>query len=197
MPAGGLARVGGSTPANALHDEGVLRLYGNVADMLEEEVEVAQEVERKFLIRSDEWRHHSTGCQRIRQGYLIGAARASIRIRVAGEQAWLNIKSATLGVERREYEYAIPLADAEEMLAELCERPQIEKVRYEVPWGDHTWEIDSFEGDNAGLVVAEIELGQADEPFERPPWLGEEVSDDPSYYNVRLIQHPYREWEAA
>ncbi len=158
---------------------------------------MAQEVERKFLLRSSAWREHADAGERMRQGYLVGAQRASIRVRVAGEQAWLNIKSATLGVERREYEYPIPLSDAEEMLAELCERPQIEKVRYEVPWGGHTWEVDVFEGDNEGLVVAEIELGDAEEAFERPPWLGEEVSDDPRYYNVCLIQHPYREWAQA
>ncbi|MFP4648445.1 MAG: CYTH domain-containing protein [Halorhodospira sp.] len=158
---------------------------------------MAQEIERKFLLCSDEWRRYADTGQRMRQGYLIGAQRASIRVRVSGDQAWLNIKSATLGVERREYEYSIPLSDAEEMLAELCERPQIEKVRYEVVWVGHTWEVDVFEGDNAGLVVAEIELASPEEPFERPPWIGEEVSDDPRYYNVCLIQHPYREWAQA
>ncbi len=158
---------------------------------------MAQEIERKFLISCDSWRQHADGGQRMKQGYLIGAERASIRIRIAGEHAWLNIKSATLGVERREYEYPVPRQDADEMLAELCERPQIEKVRYKVPWAGHTWEVDVFEGDNAGLVVAEIELGHPDEPFERPPWVGEEVSDDPRYYNVCLIRHPYREWAAV
>lgn len=158
---------------------------------------MAQEIERKFLVVDESWREHAASRQAIRQGYLVGAARASIRVRVAGEQAWLNIKSATLGVERREYEYAIPLQDAQEMLEELCERPQIEKVRYEVPWAGHTWEVDVFEAENAGLVVAEIELSEADEAFERPPWVGEEVSDDPRYYNVCLIQHPYRDWAAA
>ncbi|MCG5537484.1 CYTH domain-containing protein [Halorhodospira sp. 9622] len=157
---------------------------------------MAQEIERKFLLSGDDWREHADTGQRMRQGYLVGAQRASIRVRVAGEQAWLNIKSATLGVERREYEYPIPLRDAEEMLAELCERPQIEKVRYEVPWAGHTWEVDVFEGDNAGLVVAEIELGDADEDFECPPWVGEEVSDDPRYYNVCLIHNPYSQWAA-
>lgn len=161
------------------------------------EAALAREVERKFLIRDESWREHADEGQRMRQGYLIGAARASIRVRTAGEQAWLNIKSATLGVERREYEYPVPLADAEEMLAELCERPLIEKVRYELAWGGHTWEIDVFEGENAGLIVAEIELADAEEAFERPPWLGEEVSDDPRYYNVCLIHHPYSQWDAA
>ncbi len=130
----------------------------------------------------------------MRQGYLGEAESASIRVRVAGSEAWLNIKSATLGIERLEYEYPIPVTDAEEMLDRLCRRPLIEKTRYRVPWHGHTWEVDVFEGENAGLVVAEIELGAPDEPFVKPPWTGEEVSDDRRYYNVCLVRHPYREW---
>ncbi|MBK1734487.1 adenylate cyclase [Halorhodospira abdelmalekii] len=156
---------------------------------------MAQEIERKFLITSEAWQAHADAGQRMRQGYLVGAERASIRVRTAADQAWLNIKSATLGVERQEYEYAIPLTDAEEILATLCTPPLIEKTRYAVRWGAHTWEIDVFEGDNAGLVVAEIELASADEPFERPPWVGREVSDDPKYYNVCLVHHPYSQWK--
>ena len=155
---------------------------------------MATEIERKFLLRDDSWRADADVGTVMRQGYLIGAQRASVRVRISGGRAHLNIKSATLGVERQEYEYAIPLADAEELLDTLCERPLIEKTRYHVRHGEHTWEIDVFSGDNAGLVVAEIELGSADEAFERPPWLGEEVSHDKRYYNVCLVTHPYKDW---
>ena len=115
-------------------------------------------------------------------------------MRVAGEAANLNIKSATLGVTRQEYEYAIPLTDANAMLNTLADGPLIEKTRYHVAHGKHTWEIDVFAGDNQGLVVAEIELAAEDERFERPAWLGEEVSADPRYYNVCLVKHPFNDW---
>jgi len=152
------------------------------------------EIERKFLVSSDDWRRAADSGTAFRQGYLIGAKKASVRVRIEGEQANLNIKSATLGVRRMEYEYPIPLAEAQEMLDTLCEQPQIEKVRYRVPCEGHTWEIDVFAGENEGLVVAEIELQAEDEVFSRPAWLGEEVSGDTRYYNVCLVTHPYREW---
>ena len=152
------------------------------------------EIERKFLVTSDAWRAHARDALGFRQGYLPGLETASVRVRVSGDRAWLNIKSATLAVTRREYEYEIPLADAQDMLEVLCERPLIEKTRHHVPHGGHLWEVDVFEGDNAGLVVAELELGSPEEAFERPPWLGEEVSHDPRYYNVSLIRHPFRAW---
>ncbi|MCG5531371.1 CYTH domain-containing protein [Halorhodospira halochloris] len=155
---------------------------------------MAQEIERKFLLKNDDWRDYADSGQAMRQGYLIGAEKASIRVRTAADRAWLNIKSATLGVERLEYEYEIPLTDAEEMLESLCERPLIEKVRYEVAWHGDVWEIDVFEGDNAGLVVAEIELEDPQQQFTLPPWVGEEVSDDPRYYNVCLVKHPFSQW---
>ncbi|MCF6211385.1 MAG: CYTH domain-containing protein [Gammaproteobacteria bacterium] len=155
---------------------------------------MATEIERKFLLLNDSWRRDADAGISMRQGYLVGAKRASVRVRVSGERAHLNIKSATLGVERQEYEYGIPLADAEELLDTLCERPLIEKTRYHVRHGKHTWEIDVFSGDNAGLVVAEIELDSADENFARPDWLGEEVSHDKRYYNVCLVTHPYKDW---
>ena len=137
---------------------------------------MATEIERKFLLRDESWRESANGGTRFRQGYLIGAQRASVRVRIEGEQANLNIKSATLGIQRQEYEYPIPLEEAEELLDTLCEQPQIIKTRYLVPYGKHTWEIDVFSGDNEGLVVAEVELGAEDEAFEHPPWIGEEVS---------------------
>jgi adenylate cyclase len=152
------------------------------------------EIERKFLLRDESWRDAADGGTRFRQGYLIGAERASVRVRIEGDRANLNIKSATLGIHRQEYEYPIPLGEAEELLDTLCEQPQIIKTRYLVPYGEHTWEIDLFDGDNAGLIVAEVELEAEDETFERPPWLGDEVSGDTRYYNVCLVNHPYKDW---
>ena len=152
------------------------------------------EIERKFLVTGDAWREGARDAQRFRQGYLPGIETASVRVRVSGDRAWLNIKSATLVVSRLEFEYPIPLADAEEILDALCERPLIEKTRHHVPHAGHLWEVDVFEGDNAGLVVAELELASPDESFERPPWVGAEVSHDRRYYNVSLVRHPYREW---
>ena len=131
----------------------------------------------------------------MRQGYMVDGELASVRVRVQGDQAFLNIKSATLGVWRREFDYPISLGDAEEMLEHLCAGPLIEKTRYHVTHAGHTWEVDVFEGDNAGLVVAEIELDSEDEVFEKPVWAGDEVSHDPRYYNVCLVKHPYREWK--
>ena len=155
---------------------------------------MATEIERKFLLRDDSWRVEVDSSVTIRQGYLAGSEKSSIRIRVAGDKANINIKSATLDVTRKEYEYEVPLAEANEILDTLCEGPLIEKTRYHVHHGAHVWEIDEFIGDNQGLLVAEIELGDADENFERPDWLGEEVSDDHRYYNVCLVTHPYKDW---
>lgn len=156
---------------------------------------MATEIERKFLVRNDGWRTHARDGIRMRQGYLSGAEGCSMRIRSGGGAAHLNIKSATLGVWRREYEYPIPLSDAEELLDHLCMRPLIEKTRYHVEHAGHIWEVDVFEGDNAGLIVAEIELDSEDEPFEKPAWAGEEVSHEPRYYNVCLVKHPFKEWK--
>ena len=156
---------------------------------------MATEIERKFLIRDAAWRQQADAGVRMRQGYMHGGERASVRVRVQGDQAFLNIKSATLGVKRSEYDYPIPLRDAEEILDKLCAVPLIEKTRYHVEYAGHTWEVDVFEGDNAGLVVAEIELDREDQAFEKPSWAGEEVSHDPRYYNVCLVRHPYKEWQ--
>jgi adenylate cyclase len=152
------------------------------------------EIERKFLLAGDGWRAMAHGHRRMVQGYLANTERGSIRVRLAGDDATLNIKSMTLGVTRQEYTYEIPVADAELMLRELCLRPLIEKVRHYVEFGGLTFEIDEFEGDNAGLVVAELELQHADQPFTRPDWLGDEVSDDPRYYNVCLVDKPFNRW---
>ena len=154
---------------------------------------MAREIERKFLLKNDSWRASVEHSWPLRQGYLCGNGRASVRVRIAGKDANLNVKSATLGVERLEFEYPIPVDDARALLSDLAGRV-VEKTRHEVRVGGHCWEIDEFEGDNAGLVVAEIELDDADEPFDRPDWLGEEVSEDPRYYNTELARHPYSRW---
>ena len=161
------------------------------------------EIERKFLLASDDWRAAIERSEPIAQGYLVGAqalrdgsARASVRARLAGEQAWLNIKAATLGIERAEFEYAIPVADARTLLDTLCDGV-LEKIRHHVRVDGVLFEIDEFLGDNAGLTVAEVELPAVDASFPRPAWLGREVSALPRYYNVNLIAHPYRQWSLA
>ena len=158
---------------------------------------MAVEIERKFLLKDDSWRRQADTGSEYRQGYLVGSKAASVRVRIEGERAFLNIKSATLGITRQEYEYPVPMADAHALLSELCEQPLIEKTRYHVMHAGHEWEIDVFKGDNAGLVVAEIELDSADAAFERPAWLGEEVSADPRYYNVCLVKNPYKNWKTT
>ncbi|MEJ2060090.1 MAG: CYTH domain-containing protein [Gammaproteobacteria bacterium] len=158
---------------------------------------MGREVERKFLVISEAWRDRVDRSVRYRQGYLNQSGNASVRVRVSDQKAHLNIKGATLGVERQEYEYEIPLAEAHEILSTLCEGPLIEKTRHYVEHAGHVWEVDVFEGDNAGLVVAEIELAEPEEAFERPDWLGEEVSHDPRYYNVCLVKHPYKDWNES
>jgi len=160
---------------------------------------MGREIERKFLLKNDNWRSQADAGRQLRQGYFAGPEdaskrQASIRVRTDGEKGFLNIKSYELGVSRQEFEYPIPLQDAEQMLNELCETPQIEKQRYHVSVGEHVWEIDVFTGDNDGLVVAEIELTHETETFERPEWVGEEVSADTRYYNVCLVNHPYKDW---
>lgn len=158
---------------------------------------MATEIERKFLVRDDSWRSSSSRRLEIVQGYLANTDRGSIRIRVSGDEANLNIKSMTLGVTRKEYDYSIPAGDAREMLEELCLKPLIEKTRYYVEYNGHIWEIDEFHGGNNGLVVAELEVENEDEAFDPPPWLGAEVSNDPRYYNVCLVEHPYSSWREA
>ena len=155
---------------------------------------MAIEIERKFLVRDDGWRARATRALRMRQGYLTRAERCSIRVRVTGDEARLNIKSAVIGRERQEFDWPIAPADAAVILADLCLGPPIEKVRHVVPHAGHIWEVDEFEGANAGLVVAEIELKRSDEVFEAPPWLGREVTDERRYYNQALVEHPYRSW---
>lgn len=155
---------------------------------------MAKEIERKFLVTSPAWRTQVISRDHYLQGYLNDPQTCSVRVRIGNEQAYLNIKSATLGIERMEFEYEIPLADAREMLDQLRIGSVVEKHRSFVPYAGLTWEIDEFLGENAGLIVAEIELPAIDTPFQRPSWVGDEVSDDPSYYNVSLVKHPFTKW---
>ncbi len=154
---------------------------------------MADEIERKFLASSDAWRDGPPGV-RICQGYLTRDPKRSVRVRLADEKAFLTIKSETSGISRQEFEYAIPPDDARTLL-DLCLPQLVDKIRYERRHGGHVWEVDEFLGANAGLVVAEIELTDANEAFERPEWLGREVSDDPRYFNACLAERPWPEWE--
>ena len=154
---------------------------------------MALEIERKFLLKGDSWRADVLRSVDYRQGYMSGTDKCSIRI--GNNKAHLNIKSATLGIQRSEYDYPVPLVDAEEMLSQFCLGAIIEKTRYFLDYKNHTWEIDVFEGANQGLIVAEIELDHEDEQFELPDWIGKEVSDDPRYYNVCLVDHPFSQWQ--
>lgn len=152
---------------------------------------MGREIERKFLVDSDAWAPAGEG-RRQRQGYLAITERGTVRIRVEEGDATLTVKGRQQGLTRAEYEYAIPVADADEMFA-LCGLV-VEKTRYLVAHEGHTWEIDVFHGDNEGLVTAEIELDAEDEEFARPPWLGEDVSHDIRYRVAHLSRAPYRTW---
>jgi CYTH domain-containing protein len=155
---------------------------------------MGEEIERKFLVLGDGWRETAEGIA-YRQGFLSTEPERTVRVRTAGDRGTITIKGKNVGARRAEFEYEIPLADAQQMLDTLCKRPLIEKVRYTLSAGAHTWEIDVFGGDNAGLVVAEIELGSEDEAFDKPGWVGDEVTADPRYFNSNLVDNPYRSWE--
>jgi adenylate cyclase len=158
---------------------------------------MAREIERKFLVRNDDWRSAATRNVQMRQGYLATTGEISIRVRQEGDEAFLNLKSATLGISRDEFEFPLPAEGAAEVLARFCASRCVEKTRHFVPAGEHLWEIDEFSGENTGLVVAEIELEHEQETFVHPPWLGREVSLERRYYNVCLIDHPYSRWSPA
>ena len=152
------------------------------------------EIERKFLVVGDDWRQASAVAYA--QGYLNRDQQRTVRVRIARGQAWLTVKGANAGATRAEFEYPIPLADAEQLLA-LCDGPLVRKLRRIVEHAGSRWEIDEFQGDNAGLVVAEIELPSEDAPFEPPPWLGAEVTHDPRYFNSNLAAAPFSTWPEA
>ena len=155
---------------------------------------MALEIERKFRVASDAWRTQAGSRRLLRQGYLANTARASVRVRLDGEQGWLSVKAMRSGMSREEYEVAIPLEDAREMLERLCEGFVIEKWRHLVEHAGSTWEVDEFLAENAGLVIAELELPSEDAAFERPAWIGTEITDEERFYNVRLSQKPFRHW---
>jgi len=152
------------------------------------------EIERKFLVVGQSWRAGVRSTQTIQQGYLAVGPPTAVRVRVAGERATLNIKTSTTNIVRSEFEYPVPLRDAREILDRLCVGAPIEKVRHRIPIGEHVWELDVFGAANLGLVVAEIELETVDQDFERPDWLGSEVSHDPKYLNTSLCLSPYSQW---
>ncbi len=151
------------------------------------------EIERKFLLAGNGWRVLATPVLQ-RQGYLSSNPLRVVRVRVEGERAMITIKGPNAGATRAEWEYPIPLADANTLLDTLCEQPVIEKFRSRIPVGRHVWEIDEFLGANAGLVVAEIELMSEDEAFVQPDWVGQEVTGEARYYNSSLVRLPFSQW---
>ena len=155
---------------------------------------MAKEIERKFLVKGDAWRSLAEGVS-YRQGYLNSQKERTVRIRTVGEKAYLTVKGPTRGVTRTEFEYEIPYEDCLAMLEELAEKPIIEKKRHRIPAGSYVWEVDEFFGVNEGLILAEIELPSEDAVFEKPDWIGEEVSGDPRYFNSSLVANPYSVWK--
>ena len=153
------------------------------------------EIERKFLIANDAWREQVVTSKQMRQGYLSVGQESSVRVRVVGDSARLTIKKRIEGARRLEFEYDIPALDAMAILDEVCERPLIEKTRYIVEHQGMTWEVDEFNGENHGLVLAEVELDREDQVFEKPAWVGRDVTDDSRYYNASLVSYPFRNWQ--
>lgn len=154
---------------------------------------MGREIEKKFLITNEEWRGLAEG-KHYCQGYLSTEKDRTVRVRTVGEKGFITIKGRNVRESRLEFEYEIPLGDARELLAELCQKPLIEKTRYKIPFAGFTWEVDEFSGENKGLIFAEIELKYEGEPFPLPHWIGREVTDDPRYYNANLVNMPYPKW---
>ncbi|MHA1564039.1 MAG: CYTH domain-containing protein [Alphaproteobacteria bacterium] len=154
---------------------------------------MAWEIERKFLVKGDEWRKLGEGVL-YRQGYISVAVRSVVRVRTVGKKGCIGIKSLVNDISRREFEYEIPLTDANEMLDTVCMKPLIEKHRYTIRQGELVWEVDEFHGENEGLIVAEVELTDENQPVALPAWVGEEVSGDPKYLNANLVKHPFNQW---
>ena len=155
---------------------------------------MGKEIERKFLVNGNDYRSQGTAVH-LRQGFLSTARERVVRIRIAGSKAFLTVKGISTGATRAEFEYGIPLEDARFMLDNLCEKPIIDKHRFTIPFRGFTWEVDEFHGENEGLVVAEIELPSEDAVFEKPDWIGEEVTHDPRYYNSNLVKNPFKDWK--
>jgi len=155
---------------------------------------MALEIERKFLLAGEGWRGLAEG-KNYRQGYLCSDEVRTVRVRIAGENGFITVKGKTKGMARDEYEYEIPLADAEEMLNALCGATSIEKIRYKIPFAGHVWEVDEFFKENRGLIIAEVELESEDEAFVKPDWVGREVTADRRYYNASLAACPFNRWD--
>ncbi len=154
---------------------------------------MAREIERKFLVKEMSWKNETSGVP-CRQGYLSLDPDRAVRVRVIGGNAKITIKSRISNRTRREFEYSIPLRDAEEMLDTMILGSLICKTRHFIEFGNRIWEIDQFEGENTGLIIAEVELSAENEMIEFPPWIGKEVTDDPRYLNINLCQNPYSRW---
>lgn len=152
-----------------------------------------KEIERKFLLKNDSWRGLGQGVDH-KQGYIFTNNRTIVRVRIVGDKSWLTIKGPSEGISRTEFEYEIPLADAENILKNLCEKPLIEKKQYIIEQGGLKWEVDEFFGDNEGLIMAEIELESEDQQIGLPDWIGEEVSGEKRYFNAYLVKNPYKSW---
>lgn len=151
------------------------------------------EIERKFLVKNGSFKALADG-KRYRQGYLNRTHPPVVRVRTVDHKGFLTVKGLTTGVTRQEFEYEIPVADAAAMLDGLCEKPLIEKKRYTIPQGGFIWEVDEFFEENQGLILAEVELDKEDRRFDKPDWVGEEVSGDPKYFNSNLARNPYKNW---
>ncbi|XTZ20279.1 MAG: CYTH domain-containing protein [cyanobacterium endosymbiont of Rhopalodia fuxianensis] len=152
------------------------------------------EIERKFLVKGDIWRSWGQG-KIYRQGYILTQNETTVRVRIVEDCAFLTFKGKTKEFSREEFEYSIPLEDAEIMLKNLCDHPLIQKIRYRIHLGNLVWEVDEFQGENEGLILAEVELSSEDQYFELPAWIGEEITQDLRFYNVNLAKHPYLIWK--
>lgn len=153
---------------------------------------MAKEIEYKYLVKGNKWKSLAQGTI-YRQGYIPTAGKQTVRVRIIGDQGYLTIKGESIGAVRSEFEYSIPLKDAEEILNGLCDRPIIEKIRYKIPYGDLVWEVDEFLGENAGLIIAEVELADEHQEIILPDWIDRQVSD-PKYFNSNLAKYPYSQW---
>lgn len=154
---------------------------------------MGKEIERKFKVKSTEYKNLADGVY-IHQGFLSTEKERVVRVRIKGDEGFLTIKGVTKGATRTEFEYKIPIKDAEHLLSELCIKPSIQKFRYHISFKGFVWEVDEFLGENKGLTIAEIELEDEDQRFEVPGWVGEEVTSDPRYFNSNLIANPFSDW---
>jgi CYTH domain-containing protein len=152
------------------------------------------EIERKFLLKNDDWRKLGDGIL-YRQGYLSTDSERTVRVRTVGKKGFITIKGISQNTRREEFEYEIPFEDVERMLGVLCKRPLIEKTRYKINNENLIWEVDEFWGENEGLIIAEVELKDIHQSISIPDWIGMEVSEDRAYYNANLVTHPYSQWK--